>query len=639
MKTHNPFRTPHSALRTWLFCLLFVAHGLPGFAQGTAFTYQGRLDSGGTPYTGSAEFQATLWNAASAGSQIAASSPAQVVVSVSNGLFVLPLDFGANFPSADRWLQLEVRTTIGDFTLLAPRQQLTATPYAVTAVNVSGPVPTAQLSGTVPSANLGGTYSGALTLNNAANSFSGSGAGLTALNASQLTSGTVPDARLAANVARTNQVWLHGGNAGTTSGTDFIGTTDAQALEFKVNGLRAVRIEPAFNLAYGGNGYSPNIVSGSPANVASNGIVGAVIGGGGSTGSGVNRVGADFATVVGGRGNSASGVFSTAMGLSSTATNIGSTAMGGLTTASGYYSTAMGVSTTASGHYSTAMGGETTASGEYSTALGYQTTASGNRSVAMGEGSTATGYASVAMGRFANAIHSGSFVWADSELSSFASTLANQFSVRASGGMRLNDFTSMFFGTRSRQMLNLFGTAYGIGVQDFTTYFRSAEHFAWHKGGVHNNNVYNPGAGGSRLMLLNSGGLEVNGTFVSSSDRNAKENFAAVNAREMLEKVASLPLSSWNYKADPGTRHVGPMAQDFHAAFNVGPDDKRIATVDADGVALAAIQGLNEKVESGKQKTESLEQRLAQKETEITELKQELSEIKQLLVNLSRNEN
>ena len=100
------------------------------------------------------------------------------------------------------------------------------------------------------------------------------------------------------------------------------------------------------------------------------------------------------------------------------------------------------------------------------------------------------------------------------------------------------------------------------------------------------------------------------GAFVSASDRNGKENFAPVQPREVLEKVVALPLSSWNYKADPATRHVGPMAQDFYAAFNVGPDDKHIATVDADGVALAAIQGLNQKVEEKNARIQQLEQRL-----------------------------
>jgi hypothetical protein len=72
----------------------------------------------------------------------------------------------------------------------------------------------------------------------------------------------------------------------------------------------------------------------------------------------------------------------------------------------------------------------------------------------------------------------------------------------------------------------------------------------------------------------------------------------------VLAKVAALPITQWSFKEFPGARHLGPMAQDCHAAFGVGLDDKHIATVDADGVALAAIQGLNEKVEDRGQRTE-----------------------------------
>jgi len=128
---------------------------------------------------------------------VAANSPTTVVVGVTNGLFTLPLDFGAAAfaAGAGRWLKREVRTSLGPFTALSPRQALTPAPYALAAGN---------LTGTVPNSGLSGTYNGAVTFNNAANSFTGSGAGLASLNASQLTSGTVPDARLGANVARLN---------------------------------------------------------------------------------------------------------------------------------------------------------------------------------------------------------------------------------------------------------------------------------------------------------------------------------------------------------------------------------------------------------------------------------------------------
>ncbi|MEO6033860.1 MAG: hypothetical protein ABIQ35_01265, partial [Verrucomicrobiota bacterium] len=129
-------------------------HLAPLYAQGTAITYQGRFNDSGTPYNGNAEFQPTLWNAVAGGSLVASNSPNQVAVTVTNGLFTLSLDFGTNFPGADRWLQLDVRTTLGAFTPLSPRQKITAAPYAITAGNLAGSIFTYQLSGAILNGNL-----------------------------------------------------------------------------------------------------------------------------------------------------------------------------------------------------------------------------------------------------------------------------------------------------------------------------------------------------------------------------------------------------------------------------------------------------------------------------------------------------
>ena len=94
------------------------------------------------------------------------------------------------------------------------------------------------------------------------------------------------------------------------------------------------------------------------------------------------------------------------------------------------------------------------------------------------------------------------------------------------------------------------------------------------------------------VVVIDNAGNVSGLSFTPSSDRNVKENFSPVDPADILEKVAGLPISRWNYQADADTPHIGPMAQDFHAAFGVGPDNTRIATVDADGVALAAIQAL-----------------------------------------------
>lgn len=106
-----------------------------------------------------------------------------------------------------------------------------------------------------------------------------------------------------------------------------------------------------------------------------------------------------------------------------------------------------------------------------------------------------------------------------------------------------------------------------------------------------------------------------------TSDRNAKEEFKPVGGREVLAKVAALPITEWQYKTQGDARHIGPMAQDFHAAFAVGRDDKHITTVDADGVALAAIQGLNEK----------LEEQLRDKDARLEGLEKAVRELQQLV--------
>ena len=128
--------------------------------------------------------------------------------------------------------------------------------------------------------------------------------------------------------------------------------------------------------------------------------------------------------------------------------------------------------------------------------------------------------------------------------------------------------------------------------------------------------------GGAHAVLTwTNGGVSVTGGFAYSSDRNMKTGFAALDPQKVLAQVAALPMSSWFYKTDTGARHVGPMAQDFHAAFALGGgDDKHINVGDEGGVALAAIQGLNEKVESGKQKAETQMEKL---EAENARLKQQ----------------
>jgi hypothetical protein len=107
------------------------------------------------------------------------------------------------------------------------------------------------------------------------------------------------------------------------------------------------------------------------------------------------------------------------------------------------------------------------------------------------------------------------------------------------------------------------------------------------------------------------------------SDRNAKKNIEPVDYRSVLDKLAQVPISRWNYKweKDADTPNLGPMAQDFKAAFYPGRDDKSISTLEFDGVELAAIQGLNQK----------LEEELRRRDAENAELRQRLEKLERLL--------
>jgi hypothetical protein len=119
-------------------------------------------------------------------------------------------------------------------------------------------------------------------------------------------------------------------------------------------------------------------------------------------------------------------------------------------------------------------------------------------------------------------------------------------------------------------------------------------------------------SGAQTIVLTGTSGNVTATSFTSSSDRNLKENFTRIDPQLVLDRVVALPITEWSFKLDNSTRHFGPVAQDFHAAFGLnGADDKHIATVDEEGVALAAIQGLNQK----------LEEQNAELKAELAELK------------------
>ena len=276
-----------------------------------------------------------------------------------------------------------------------------------------------------------------------------------------------------------------------------------------------------------------------------------------------------------GWGTRATGEGDTALGYFAAATGGASIAMGPSTLASGPASTAMGSGSLASGDTSTAMGKDSASSGIASTTLGDTTTASGRGALAGGFLSSAAGVAAFAFGRDTQALGEasvalgtrssagrGSFVFADNANStSIFSAGTNQFKVRASGG---------------------------------------AEFLSNPEGNI-----------GVRLV---AGGVQ----WTSVSDVNAKRLFRDLDGEEVLARFAAMPVTEWSYKAqDAAIRHIGPTAQDFHAAFGLGEDPLRIGTLDADGVALAGVKAVEAR-------TRHLAGRLESFETENASLRTEL---------------
>jgi len=318
-----------------------------------------------------------------------------------------------------------------------------------------------------------------------------------------------------------SNTWGLNGNSGTTPGTNFLGTTSNVALELKVYSTRALRLEPTSTTI--------NIIGGYYGNSVTSGVNGAVIGGGGVYGS-LNCVTDSFGTIGGGLSNQAGN-------------NAGTIEDRTCATVGG------GAGNKATGYASTISGGVRNEATESSS------------TVPGGADNLAAGQYSFAAGRRAKANHNGSFVWGDSTASDFASTMSNQFRVRASGGVYLYTNSGLTTG-----------------------------------------------------MYLSGGGAGWNVV----SDSTIKDNIRPVDGREILNKLNSIPISQWNYKTqDPFIEHIGPMAQDFQKTFGLGEDDKSINSIDSDGVALAAIQGLYDIVKEKNKKIAEQESRIGQLEERL----------------------
>ncbi|MCP3136799.1 tail fiber domain-containing protein [Pyxidicoccus xibeiensis] len=263
------------------------------------------------------------------------------------------------------------------------------------------------------------------------------------------------------------------------------------------------------------------------------------------------------------------GFYSWAGGNQTTASAFGSFAFGDQCSTSGTAAACFGSSNQASGTASFTSGASSIAGGFGSVAMGFTNVAGGQGSVAIGYRVAANEDYSMALGhRVTTATHTGSFIWGDQSTNTVsASTANNQFMVRAAGGVRLRTNSALTTGCD-----------------------------------------------------LPAG----SGVFTCTSDRETKEDFRRIDGEEVLAKVARLPVESWRYREEgTGVRHLGPVAQDFRAAFGLGTDDKSIGLLDIDGVNMVAIQALERRT-----------QELRAKSAEVDALRAELAELKRGLSRL-----
>jgi Chaperone of endosialidase len=314
-----------------------------------------------------------------------------------------------------------------------------------------------------------------------------------------------------------------------------------------------------------------------------------------------------------GTNTTASGLGSLAVGSSTLASSSGSVAMGTTTSASGPNSLAIGSSTSASASASVAMGSSTIASGPDAFAAGSRTTASGGASVALGSSTTASGGDSVAMGSFTTAGGGNSLAIGSSTIASGNRALAGGLSSQAIGA------TSLAFGDNVRAdgtgsvALGSFAAAIANGSFVFSD---RSQPGVLH-GAVNPNEFSVRATGGVTFqtgLAANVGvRLASNGTqWLSLSDARTKHRFRELDTDDVLARIAAMPVTEWSYDAqDAGVRHIGPTAQDFHAAFGLGEDPLRIGTLDADGVALAGVKAVETRTRALRDEQEALRRRVA----------------------------
>lgn len=350
------------------------------------------------------------------------------------------------------------------------------------------------------------------------------------------------------------------GDGGVSSGGSFIGAGNG-------NATAAIYVGIVSGLNNVASGSSAFVGAGNQNQATGNSSV--LAGGQMNTSSGLSS------SVGGGAQSSATGSYSVISGgFSNTASGISSVVGGGRNNdaLASESTVAGGLNNEASGSYAAVIGGNNNvASGLGSSVIGGQNNlAAGTYSTAGGFNATTTGLNSFIWGKNVLASATGSVVLTDAD----------------PGNRRV--FNPVNFNTPNR-FFGVFAGGYAL----YTT----------------QDPVLNPGAG----VSLPAGAT----AWLSLSDRNSKTDFEEVDTVAVLEKVASMPMTTWKYKHDEETRYMGVMSQDLFGAFELGQNDTTINGLVADGVQMAAIQGLNKK----------LNEKLESKDSEIQGLKEKQAEL------------
>ncbi|MBE0535995.1 MAG: hypothetical protein IH624_10030 [Phycisphaerae bacterium] len=531
-----------------------------GAAAGTGFTYQGRLLDEDKAASGLFDLRLELFEAPSAGNRIGGTFDL-ADVSVEDGYFTVRLDFGNVFGGQARWLQTSVRASGSseDYTRLWPRQRLTAAPQATYAA-WAGLAEHAVIASGVHWANVAGIPPA-----------------IANYAAPDVQAGFVPyydGSRFVSSAIRSDgERAAVGTNINTSRKFSVYTNSETQGL-YSVNARAGT-----------GNNYAIYGMASGDTTGPSFGVYGWS-----SSNSGNNYGSYGFA------GTPSPGIN---YGVYGSAYNSGS-----------------------GGAYAGYFNGDVGITGILNQDQDLRIATNSGRRVAIGTG--------IDQNRKVN-------VYADGQTYAFSSVNAREGTSiniasygAASGNTTANSYgvwgvsssaSGANYAVYGRATANSTGPNYGVygyainggGGASYAGYFNGVTIMLGDVG-VGTTNIPT----GRRINTSTGAYLSTGGVWTNSSSRDWKENFEAVDGREVLERLVRVPVSTWNYKTeDVSVRHMGPVSQDLYAAFRLSGDDESISTVDTAGLSFAAIQGLYQVIE--------------EKEAEIASVRRENEEIKNRL--------